>query len=347
MKNNKLISVLLALLVCLSLVVSVSATESDLSFTLESPSSVEVLENAAVVGAGETFTVIVNIEKNPGVMAAFGYVEFDATKLELVTATSTVADVKVNKLPGCVNVVVGDPVKAMMGTGTAVTTTGAVAELTFKVLVETDEVINITLKAKNDDVLDANGKYDTTTASGDVLTVNAVGAEHKCDTSKTVDAKNAVEPTCTEAGKTTDKLCAFCGELVTKGETIEPIGHNWGEGEITTEPGCATMGVRTYTCANCGATQTDETVPATGAHTFGDWTVKTAATTEAEGVEARTCSGCGLEETRSIAKLAPTEPTDPVEPEPKNNTLLIVIIVVVVLAGAGVATFFVLKNKKK
>ena len=88
MKNNKLISVLLALLVCLSMVVSASATtESDLSFTLETSSSVEVL-GAAVVNAGDTFTVNVNIAANPGVLAAITYVEFDSAVLELVSAKS-------------------------------------------------------------------------------------------------------------------------------------------------------------------------------------------------------------------------------------------------------------------
>ncbi len=345
MKNNKLISILLALLVCLSMVVSVSAaSESDLSFALESNSSVEVLD-AAVVKAGETFTVNVNIEKNPGILTAIAYVEFDSTKLELVSAKALADSVKVNPLTGRVHVVVGNS-DAIFNPGKyqAVTTTGAVAELTFKVLVETDEQIAIDLKASQSNACDANGKFNTITVSGDVLTVNAVGAKHVCDTTKTVEANNAVEPTCTEAGKATDMLCGFCGEKVTEGAKIEAIGHNWGEGAITTEPGCATMGVRTYTCANCGETQTDESVPATGNHTFGEWKVTTAATVEAEGVETRTCSECGLEETRSIEKL-PAPVVDPVEP--KNNTALIVIIVVVVLAGAGVAAFFVLKNKKK
>ena len=65
MKNNKLLSVLLALLVCLSMVVSASATsESDLSFTLESDSRVEALE-AVVVDAGETFTVSSTSKRTP------------------------------------------------------------------------------------------------------------------------------------------------------------------------------------------------------------------------------------------------------------------------------------------
>lgn len=341
MKNNKLLSVLLALLVCLSMVVSVSATsESDLSFTLESDSSVEALE-AAVVDAGETFTVNVNIEKNPGVLAAIAYVEFDSAKLELVSVKAVNENVKVNTLNGRVHVVVGNtdaifnPAKYQ-----AVTATGTVAELTFKVLVETDEQIAIDLKASQSNAMDANGKFGEITVSGDVLNVNVVGAEHDCGNYKTTDAKNSVEPTCTEAGKKSDIVCSHCGKVVTAGEAIPATGHNWGEGEVTKQPGCATMGERTYTCANCGETQVDASVPATGEHTYGDWTVKTPATTEAEGVETHTCTQCGTEETRSIAKL-------PVEPAPKNNTLLIVVIVVVVLAGAGVAAYFVLKNKKK
>lgn len=340
MKNNKLLSVLLALLVCLSMVVSVSATsESDLSFTLESDSSVEALE-AAVVDAGETFTVNVNIEKNPGVLAAIAYVEFDSAKLELVSVKAVNENVKVNTLNGRVHVVVGNtdaifnPAKYQ-----AVTATGTVAELTFKVLVETDEQIAIDLKASQSNACDANGKFGTITVSGDVMTVNVVGPEHSCDASKTTDAKNNVEPTCTEEGKSSDKICSHCGKVVTEGEKIAATGHTWGEYIVTTPATCDAFGIQTRTCSVCGETETDESVPK-AEHTFGEWKVTTEPTTEAEGVETRTCSVCGAEETRPIATLTP-------EPQPKSNTLLIVIIVVVVLAGAGVAAFFVLKNKKK
>ena len=342
MKNNKLLSVLLALLVCLSMVVSASATsEADLSFTLESDSRVEVLE-AAVVDAGETFTVTVNIEKNPGILAAITYVEFDSEKLELVSFKAVGENVKVNTLNGRVHVVVGNT-DAIFNPGKyqAVTATGAVAELTFKVLVETDDQIAIDLKASQSNVCDANGKFDAITVAGDVLNVNVVGPEHVCDASKTTDAKNKVEPTCTEEGKQSDLVCSHCGKLVTEGEKIAATGHTMGDWVVTTAPTCDAFGVQTRTCSVCGETETDSNVPKVE-HTFGDWRVTTEPTTEAEGVETRTCSGCGLEETRSVEKLPPVE-----QPEPKNNTLLIVIIVVVVLAGAGVAAFFVLKNKKK
>ena len=433
MKNNKLISILLALLVCLSMVVSASATESELNFTLESDSSVELL-GAAVVEPGETITVKVNIASNPGVLAAIAYVEFDSEELELVSAKALVKDVKVPEgtVAGRVSVVVGNT-SAIFAPDKyeAVTATGAVAELTFKVLVETDAQISVNLKATQSNAIDANGKFGEIAVNGDVLNVNVLGADHVCDETKTVEANNAVEPNCTEVGKKSDLLCAHCGELVAEGEEIPALGHtagevvvenevasdcvnagsydnvtyctvckaevsretvtvkatghkagekvienevlptcterggydivtyctvcnaevsrisqsyvatghNWGEWTITTAPGCSTFGVQTRTCTGCGLVEEDTSVPATGEHKFGDWKVTTEATTEAEGEETRTCE-CGAKETRPIEKLAP-------QPAPKNNTLVIVIIVVVVLAGAGVAAYFVLKNKKK
>ena len=85
MKNNKLISVLLALLVCLSLVVSVSATtEDDLIFALESQDSSVENFDGAVVGIGETFKVKVVIENNPGFTFLTLDVLYDNEVLELV-----------------------------------------------------------------------------------------------------------------------------------------------------------------------------------------------------------------------------------------------------------------------
>lgn len=345
MKNNKLFGILLALLVCLSMVVSASATENELSFTLESDSSVEALD-AAVVNVGETVTVLVNIESNPGILGATTYVKYDNTELELVSAevvegasnVRVTTDTDAGKLAvivGDINAIFGNPNNAK-----AVTTTGAVAELTFKVLVKADAQLEIVLEANDGFVVDANGEFGKLTVTGDVMTVNAVGADHECDETKTAEANNAVEPTCTEAGKATDLLCAHCGKLVTEGEEIAALGHSFGEYVVTTAPTCDAFGVQTRTCSACGETETDSNVPKVE-HTFGEWKVTTEATTEAEGVETRTCSGCGKAETRPVAKLPV------VQPEPKNNTMLIVIIVVVVLAGAGVAAFFVLKNKKK
>lgn len=51
----------------------------------------------------------------------------------------------------------------------------------------------------------------------------------------------------------------------------EPLGHDWDEGTVTTEPSCTVDGVRTYTCRRpgCGGTRT-EAIPALG-HDWGDF----------------------------------------------------------------------------
>lgn len=337
MKNNKLISVLLALLVCLSMVVSVSATEeTDLIFALESAdSSVEELD-AAVVGVGEEFVVTVDIVKNEGFKNAILYVEFDAEKLELTGVKSLDEE----------NVKIFESGKIYIGpansweAGDAYTATGSIAELTFKVKVETDEQITIALNASQKNVTNAEGKANVITVAGEALKVNAVSADHKCDANNTVEA-NAKEASCTEAGKKADLLCAHCGKIVTKGEEIPALDHAW-ESMVMKAPTCGEQGMELDTCSVCGESKVGQAIPATGEHTFGEWNVTTEPTVEAEGEKTRTCSVCGQEETEAIAKLPPVE-----QPAPKNNTLLIVVIVVVVLAGAGVAAYFVLKNKKK
>lgn len=337
MKNNKLISVLLALLVCLSMVVSVSATEeTDLIFALESAdSSVEELD-AAVVGVGEEFVVTVDIVKNEGFKNAILYVEFDAEKLELTGVKSLDEEnVKIYK-NGKIYIGPANSWEA----GDAYTATGSIAELTFKVKVETDEQITIALNASQKNVTNAEGKANVITVAGEALKVNAVSADHKCDANNTVEA-NAKEASCTEAGKKADLLCAHCGKIVTKGEEIPALDHAW-ESMVMKAPTCGEQGMELDTCSVCGESKVGQAIPATGEHTFGEWNVTTEPTVEAEGEKTRTCSVCGQEETEAIAKLPPVE-----QPAPKNNTLLIVVIVVVVLAGAGVAAYFVLKNKKK
>lgn len=337
MKNNKLITVILALLVCLSMVVSVSATEeTDLIFALESAdSSVEELD-AAVVGVGEEFVVTVDIVKNEGFKNAILYVKYDAEKLELTGVKSLDEEnVKIYK-NGKIYIGPANSWEA----GEAYTATGSIAELTFKVKVETDEQITIALNASQKNVTNAEGKANVITVAGEALKVNAVSADHKCDANNTVEA-NAKEASCTEAGKKADLLCAHCGKIVTKGEEIPALDHAW-ESMVMKAPTCGEQGMELDTCSVCGESKVGQAIPATGEHTFGEWNVTTEPTVEAEGEKTRTCSVCGQEETEAIAKLPPVE-----QPAPKNNTLLIVVIVVVVLAGAGVAAYFVLKNKKK
>lgn len=344
MKNNKLISTLLALLVCLSLVVSASASsESELTFTLESSDSFMEALGTTVANTGDTITVTLNIANNPGILYARGFLTFDTAALKL-TNTEVTEGAKVIVNEGEVIVTLGDIRSAVIPSKDAVpfTATGTVVTLTFEVLAKEDTVSTIALSVSDKDVIDTKNGFSVT-SKGAEMNVNVVGENHKCDAYETVEADNSVEATCTTEGKETDILCAHCGKVVTEGAVIPAMEHSWGEGVITTEPTCNTFGVRTYTCANCGETKVDDKVPYVE-HKWGEYVETKPATVDTEGVETSTCSVCGETRTRSIEKL----PAEPVAPAEKSNTgLIIAIVVVVVLAGAGVAAYFVLKNKKK
>ncbi len=68
-------------------------------------------------------------------------------------------------------------------------------------------------------------------------------------------------------GDTHIKTCTTCTDGTPATVTDE---HHWNGGEVTTEPGCDTKGVMTYTCTDCGDTYTEDIDP-TGEHTYGDW----------------------------------------------------------------------------
>lgn len=185
---------------------------------------------------------------------------------------------------------------------------------------------------------------DATCTEKGVKTFNCLN----CGETKTEDVSakghtevidQAVAATCSKAGLTEGKHCSVCNEVLVKQNEIAASGsHTWDDGVYVKIPTCAEMGTRKITCTVCGETRVDDKVPATGNHTYGEWKVTTEATTEAEGVKTRECAVCGAKENAPIEKL----------PEPENNTVVIVVVVaVVVLAGAGVAAYFVLKNKKK
>jgi len=166
-------------------------------------------------------------------------------------------------------------------------------------------------------------------------------------TEETVAGKAA---TCESTGLTDGVKCSVCGKTLVEQEEIAALGHSWGEGEVTTVPGCESAGVKTYTCSTCGETKTEavsatghteETIPAvdatceTAGKTAGvkcsvcgaviktqeeipalghDWDngVETVAPgCETAGVKTYTCSACDATKTEEIAAKGHTEETIP------------------------------------
>lgn len=68
----------------------------------------------------------------------------------------------------------------------------------------------------------------------------------------------AVEATCETAGKTEGKHCAVCGAVLVEQTEIPALGHDWNDGEVTTDPTCTEKGVKTYKCARCEQLKLEE-----------------------------------------------------------------------------------------
>ena len=141
--------------------------------------------------------------------------------------------------------------------------------------------------------------------------------------------ENVVAATCTEEGSYDEVVyCTVCGQEISREtKTAEALGHAWGAPgyewaadkstctatrvctndethvetetaytsyEITTPPGCETLGVKTYTAEfeneAFGTVTTTEEVPAVG-HTWGLWAPNE------NGVETRSCTKCDASQT--------------------------------------------------
>ncbi|MBR4132147.1 MAG: endo-1,4-beta-xylanase, partial [Oscillospiraceae bacterium] len=96
-------------------------------------------------------------------------------------------------------------------------------------------------------------------------------------------------PTCTEPGYTT-YTCSKCGDSY-RGDEVPAFGHDWGEGEVTTQPTESSSGIRTYTCSRCGEKRT-EVIPKLD-HEHQYTAVVTQPTCTDKGFTVYTCISCG------------------------------------------------------
>ena len=119
---------------------------------------------------------------------------------------------------------------------------------------------------------------------------------------KTWHKGQTVAPTCTEQGYTV-YICDQDKNLTEKRDYTAALGHDYGNGVVTTPATCTTEGVLTYTCTRDGVTKT-EGIPALG-HKWDDGTITTAPTCETEGKKTYKCTndGCTETKTESVAAL--------------------------------------------
>ena len=79
--------------------------------------------------------------------------------------------------------------------------------------------------------------------------------------------------TCTEEGGEM-RYCALCGATEHRGETIDALGHTYGNWTIVTNPTLESIGSATHSCTNDGCTHV-ETVDIPALSDTAVWQVKT------------------------------------------------------------------------
>ena len=82
----------------------------------------------------------------------------------------------------------------------------------------------------------------------------------------------------------TPGVCKICGV-----QTQDPLGHDWNDGTVTTDPTCTETGVRTYVCNRDASHTYTEEIPALG-HDY--IATPTAPTCTQDGISTMTCSRC-------------------------------------------------------
>ncbi len=139
--------------------------------------------------------------------------------------------------------------------------------------------VNVTGVTSTDD---GNGTYTITEIAENAI---AIGKEHTI-----VESSPEIPAGCETSGTTAVSKCSDCGTITSMGETINPLGHSYGEWVIV-DATCTVDGSKTRTCARCGATET-EAIKAAGHNEVVDAAVP-ATCTETGLTEGKHCEVCG------------------------------------------------------
>ena len=251
-----------------------------LAFVAVANADLELSASSVSCMPGETVTVTVNIDQNPGFYFLQLYLVYDTEALELVSVKN---ETNLSLTSGIAHIWNASGINDY-------TATGALATLTFTVKENApDGAYEIGVLTDYIDCCNANEEMLNVTFANGVIDV--------CDHSETKTVAGTL-PTCTEAGENII-YCAGCGIELSR-ETVAPLGHTEGDWTVVAEPTCTEEGKQIKKCTVCGETVEVGVVAALG-HKTGDWTVKTAPTCTEEGVQIKICTVCSeVAETGSI-----------------------------------------------
>ena len=147
----------------------------------------------------------------------------------------------------------------------------------------------------------------TYTWSGDNKSCTAKRVCVRDDSHKEIETvsatgKVAVQPTCTQKGKTTYTTAAFVNTVfkvqTRTVEDIDTIPHSWGKWTTSKKATCTKGGTETRKCSKCGSTETRQT-KALG-HKMGDWKTTSFDVDKKTATQTRKCTRGDKTETKTV-----------------------------------------------
>lgn len=339
MPMKKIGCILLAVLLILPIVTFFASAEQ--------PTVVMESENA-VGEAGETLTVALRLNNNPGVTSIKLSLSYDQNVITLTKAEKTglfdgwyQASPTLNTQPYLMVWVASE---IQRGKGELVT-------LEFKIA---DSVAIGTVTTPRVTVEEAY-------CNGTELSAVPLEFEIKVECKHTYGAYTFVDD------KTHVRECSKCHE--------KDIGiHRWNNGEEIDPATHLEMGKTAFTCTDCGEKRTED-IPKTKAHEYGNfekydtakhkcvcpcgeteyfdhsWNsgqITTPATEQEAGIKTFTCEDCGETRTEEIPKLGQSKGNDPSGgDDPSKPNALPIVIGAVAALGIAAAVVFIIRAKGK
>ena len=291
---KKILSVLIVLVMLCGLLVVPASAAGNGSLSMGSASG----------NRGDTVTLRVNLNSNPGLVTMTIRISYDTSVLQLTNVSNP------GLLVGAqLNTSYGSPYTISWVDGATTTNntkTGTIATFTFKIL-DNAKIGDSTVSLQFIDSYDTDYNENSFSAASGKVTV-------KCNHSygSWSDAGNGQH----------SRTCSICSGK-------ETANHTWNGGNVTKQPTCKEEGVKTFTCTTCNATKTESVAKSTD-HKYGNWTkvnntthkhtcsvcakeetanhtwnggnVTKQPTCKEEGVKTYTCTACNATKTESIAK---------------------------------------------
>lgn len=180
----------------------------------------------AEVQQGDTVSIKVSVDDNPGIWGMDLKISYDKSALTLVSVNNGDFYQDSEWTPGNLNGDVYVLSYEASGFEDITTESAVLATLNFKVN-NTATVGEYTIVASYDsgDIINVNFDDITASITNGKITVKAKSCSHN-----NTQLRNSISATCTTAGYTGDAWCLDCGIKVSSGSTISALGHNYVDG---------------------------------------------------------------------------------------------------------------------